>query len=97
MQQVFCKDCKHSFTPWADKFSIAESRYTMRCKLAFQPEEIDNNYVTGHKMKPAHYETCAMARTSLLSTDSKCGHEGKNWEPKHKRDLFKFIKHVGET
>lgn len=94
-QPVLCKDCKHSFIPWIDRFSLMESRYTMRCRLAFKDQEIDKNFVTGHKPKPAHFERCSMARLSSSKNDS-CGEQGKFWSPKHKRDLFKFIKHTAD-
>ena len=94
-QPVLCKDCKHSFTPWVDKFSLADPRYTMRCRLAYKEEEIDKNFVTGHEPKPAHYERCSMARLSL-SRDNSCGEQGRFWQPKHKKDLFRLIKHTQE-
>ena len=95
-QPVLCKDCKHSFIPWADKFSLADIRYTMRCRLAYKAEEIDKNYVTGHKPKPAHYESCSIARSSISKDGIACGQQGQFWQPKHKRDLFRLIKHTEE-
>lgn len=94
-QPVLCKDCKHSFIPWADRFSLLETRYTMRCRLDYKEEEVDKNFVTGHKPKPAHYARCSMARLSLSSVDT-CGEQGKFWQPKDKRDLFRLIKHTEE-
>jgi hypothetical protein len=95
-QSVLCKDCKHSFIPWFDKFSLTETRYTMRCRLAYKQETVDKNFVTGHKTKPAHYETCSMARLSVSKDGITCGQHGQFWQPKNKRDLFKLIKHTEE-
>lgn len=94
-QPVLCKDCKHSFVPWTDMFSLMDTRYTMRCRLAYKEQEIDKDFVTGHKPKPAHYERCGMARLTN-SKETSCGEQGKFWQPKNKRDLFKLIKHTEE-
>jgi|APCry1669188970_1035186.scaffolds.fasta_scaffold436875_1 hypothetical protein len=86
---LLCKDCKHSFIPWTDRFSLADVRYTMKCRLAYKPEDVDKNYVTGHKPKPAHYESCSLSRIS--SRGDGCGEQGRHWAPKHKNGLFKLI------
>ena len=94
MEQVLCKDCKHSFKPWSEIFlpkSIA-----LRCRKAFHTKTIKVDPVTGPEQQEAYYDRCAVARaTAFASEPEKCGKDGKNWEPKNKRDLFKYIKHVG--
>ena len=96
MEQVLCKDCKHSFKPW-DEFFMPAS-IALRCRIAFHPEEVKVDPVTGPATVKAHYDRCGLARSiAFLSEPEKCGKEGKNWEPKNKRDLFKYIKHVGEV
>lgn len=90
LNELLCKDCKHSFIPWSDRFSLADRRYTMKCRLAFKPEDVDKNYVTGHKPKPAHYESCSLTRMGP-GRNGTCGEEGFNWAPKHKTGLFKLI------
>ena len=92
-ETVLCKDCKHSFIPWSDYFGLGGARYTMRCRKALKEGEVDKNFVTGHTIKPTHYERCSLARIDMFQKES-CGEAGKYWEPKAKRDLFKFIKHV---
>ena len=96
MEHVICKDCKHSFKLW-DEFFMPTS-IALRCKLAYHPTEIKLDPVTGPETIKAYHERCGQARgTAFLSEPEKCGKDGKHWEPKNKRDLFKYIKHVGEV
>jgi hypothetical protein len=88
MSDVFCKDCKHA--KW-NPFKL----YTWYCHRTLIPEKVDQNFVTGHKTIPAHYEGCRIARIGRDESRTRCGANGQFWEPKHKKDLFKFIKHVG--
>jgi hypothetical protein len=86
MSGVLCKDCKHaSWNPL--------KLYTWYCKREMVPEQIKEDPVTGPTVRKAYYQGCAMAR---IGSDG-CGKDGKFWEPKHKKDLFKFIKHVGSV
>jgi hypothetical protein len=57
------------------------------------------NRVTGNVKVAPYYARCSASRLDWLSKDraETCGKDGKWWEPKHKKDLFKFIKHVGAT
>jgi len=94
MEQVLCKDCKHSFKPW-DEFFLPAS-IALRCRVAYHPNEIKIDPVTGPQKHKAYYDRCAVARgTAFASEPEKCGKDGKHWAPKNKRDLFKYIKHVG--
>ena len=82
-ETVLCKDCKHA--KWKP-FKL----YTWYCHREIVPEKIEENFVTGHKVTPAHYPSCSIERLS----HSPCGKDGKFWTPKNKKDLFKLIKHV---
>jgi hypothetical protein len=93
--ELLCKDCKHSFRTFSNWMAHGSKSYAYSCKLAFVPEHVEPDPVTGHKKIPAKYESCNIARMSRLSRDIKeehCGPEGKHWQPKHKKDLFKLIK-----
>lgn len=91
--QLLCKDCKHSFQTWYDRLSMANPSYTLRCRLSYKEEVVEKNWVVGHKVKPPEYERCSLARYKYSSPerDINCSEEGRFWEPKHKRDLFKLI------
>jgi hypothetical protein len=94
MEQVLCKDCKHSFKLWHEFYYSAN--IALRCRLAYHQEEIQVDPVTGPQKHKAYHDRCAVARgTAFASEPEKCGKDGKNWGPKNKRDLFKYIKHVG--
>ena len=98
-EQILCKDCKHSFR-LLKEWPQWEGGYAYRCKQAFRPAEIKVDPVVGPIPQASYYERCSVARMSRFTKDVKedhCGPEGKFWEPKHKKDLFKFIKHVGAT
>lgn len=98
LNDLLCKDCKHSFRRWQDVISLVDKRYSLRCKLTYKEEAVQKNYVTGHEINPAHYEKCALARLNYSSKgeNGSCGEEGRWWQPKNKRDLFKLIKHAEE-
>ena len=83
-EQVFCKDCKHAkWRPWY--------LFSWRCHKQFIQQEVRIDPVTGPSKRGGHYSSCIDMRGE---GDGKCGPDGKFWYPKHKRDLFKLIKHV---
>ncbi len=88
MSEVLCKDCKHA--KW-NPFKL----HSWYCTRTLVPEKVDQNFVTGHKIRKAHHEPCSFARIGHQEGGTRCGTSGQFWEPKHKKDLFKFIKHVG--
>jgi hypothetical protein len=88
---VLCKDCKHSFTPW--HAWLQPSRYALHCRKTFVNAHVDTNPVIGEIKVKAYYDTCQMTRLRSYS-DNSCGPDGRDWEPKKPRDLFKYIKHV---
>ncbi len=88
-EHYLCKDCKHSFQTFNDWISLAPKRYSMRCKKVYKEAVGDENYVTGPKINPAHYERCGIVRLP----HSACGVEGKLWEPKNtKKHMFLWLK-----
>jgi hypothetical protein len=90
MSALLCKDCKHSFRRWTDIILGNSERYTMRCRLNYKASEEDLDLVMGPKITEAKYETCGMTRLD----SQPCGVAGKLWQPKNKRDLFRYIKKV---
>ena len=90
MELVLCKDCKHSFRTWYDILFGASKRYSMKCRLNYKSSEEDLDLVTGPKMVDAKYESCSLTRLN----SQPCGESGKLWQPKHQKDIFKYIKHV---
>jgi hypothetical protein len=91
---ILCNDCKHAFRPLGDWW--IPKNIALRCRLAFVPETIKEDLVTGPKKEEAHYQRCTMARHEWASDKSNCGKEGRFWAPKDKKDLFKHIKHIGK-
>ena len=93
-EPVLCKDCKHSFRKFADWMTHGSSSYAYSCRKSFKAEHIEPDLVLGSKKVPAKYESCGVARIGRPDRNDRCGEAGKFWEPKNKRDLFKYIKHV---
>ena len=90
-ERVLCKDCKHSINKWW----LVNGEFNYFCRKSFKPTNVEPNLVVGSKRVPAKYDLCGVTRIGTAGRDhGRCGEEGLWWEPKHKRDLFKFIKHV---
>lgn len=90
---LLCKDCKHSFRKWGDWF--VPEKYSLKCRLAYREEKVEVDPVIGKQITPAHYENCNTSRLDYLSKhndEEGCGKQGRFWQPKHKKDLFKLIK-----
>jgi hypothetical protein len=82
-EYVLCKDCKHAkWRPWW--------LLSYRCYKTLLPAETKIDLVEGPSTKQARYDSCFSQRLS----SGACGKAGKFWEPKNKKDLFKFIKHT---
>jgi hypothetical protein len=93
MSEYLCKDCKHSFRQLIDLPQWG-SGYEWRCRLNYIENEIVENRVTGNTVRAPYYERCSLTRMDFLSKDRKgevCGKEGKWWQPKEKKGLFKLI------
>ena len=95
-EQYLCKDCKHAFV----KLDVMIFRpldrnnpYRYSCRKSFKPDEIKPNPVTGQSKVTGRYEGCTMFRIGK-SKEGNCGEDAYYWEPKHKTDLFRFIKKV---
>jgi hypothetical protein len=66
-------------------------RYT--CKKSFKPKHEEINLVTGPEKVEGSYDSCSVFRIGK-SEEGNCGKEAYYWEPKNKRDLFKYMKKV---
>jgi hypothetical protein len=94
-EPVLCKDCKHSFRTFS---SIGihgfTSEYAYFCRKSYKEKRTEFNPVVGSKLVEAKYDSCGIARIGREDRDDRCGESGQWWEPKNKRDLFKYIKHA---
>jgi hypothetical protein len=78
---------------------MGRNSFNMHCKKSYVEAEIVPNEVMGPKISEAHYQRCSTARLHLISDkekDKNCGKDGRFWEPRNKKDLFKFIKKVSQ-
>ena len=87
---LLCKDCKHSFRKWSE--IIFTDSLSLRCRLAFHPAEIKFDPVIGPIKEAEYHDRCSSQRyESLVKHEDRCDAEGRFWEPKHKKGLFKLI------
>ena len=87
-EKVLCKDCKHMKTSWFSR--MIDNHHWFTCEhpnSLYQPKE---DLVVG-KTEKAYFQSCNRMRSAL---GDECGPSGKLWEPRNKKDLFKYIKHV---
>jgi len=93
MDTVLCKDCKHSFRK-VDILSLLfwSSGIDYKCRKAFT-EKSDTDLVMGGTTISTEYKRCSEFRLDAPLLNY-CGPAGTFWQPKHKKDLFKFIKHI---
>jgi len=91
---VICKDCKHSFRTFSNWMAHGSASFAYSCRKSFKPAHAEIDPVVGSKQVAAKYESCGVARIGHPDRTDRCGELGIWWEPKNKRDLFKFIKHV---
>jgi hypothetical protein len=91
---VICKDCKHSFRTFSNWMAHGSASFAYSCRKAYNPEHDKPDPVIGSTKVKAKYESCGVARIGHPNREDRCGEAGRFWEPKNKRDLFKFIKHV---
>jgi hypothetical protein len=95
--KVLCKDCKHSFIPFQSFLWHGFNTYAYKCRISFKETHEEFDPVTGPKKVKGEYQSCNIARVgSAVYGTERCGEEGKFWEPKNKKDLFKYIKHVSK-
>ena len=88
-EQLLCKDCKHSFRATLGAYLMGS--YGYRCKLAYIPEQIKENRVTGPVREEAYYNRCEVERQSLGLRDEHCGRDAVRWAPRQPKDLFKLM------
>ena len=89
-EQLLCKDCKHSFRATLGAYFLGS--YGYRCRLAWVPETIKENRVTGPTKELAYYARCEVERQHVGLRGEHCGREATNWAPRRSTDLFKLIK-----
>jgi len=88
---VSCKSCMHARYEWKNfPFNIG-SPYSWQCDKVKTKEEIELDPVNGKEiLKKAERKLCMSARDKF----GDCGPDGKFWEPKNKKDMFKYIKRI---
>jgi hypothetical protein len=84
---VSCKECRHLKLQLKNPFTWF-TPYMYKCKKAPVPEKREIDPVTGKTIvEPAHYENCSFARREY----GPCGLDGLLWQPKYKKDIFKYL------
>lgn len=92
-EAVLCKDCVHSFYPWYDFLYSDDLKY--KCKKTYKPDSIEPSPVGGTRKVTGGYDMCKYTRMRTgRDGDESCGPDGKWWEPKHKKDLFVYLKRI---
>lgn len=98
-----CQDCRHSFIPvsqwffmpfsWVDRlFNNSDSdQWHYLCRKIVKEQRTEFNPVSGSKVLKREYQTCAFARGKY---NEECGHSGKMWAPKNKKDIFIYLKRI---
>ena len=95
IEVYLCKECKFS------KMSIANNIFTLggrigaksfmyKCSNATKQAHEVIDPVHGVEHVKAAMPFCTIERTSDYQ-NTRCGPTGKNWAPKHKKDLFKAL------
>ena len=88
-EHLLCKDCKHSFRATLGAYLLGS--YGYRCRLAYVPEQIKENRVTGPEKQEAFYTRCEAERLHVGLRDEHCGREAVHWTPRKPKDIFKLI------
>jgi hypothetical protein len=70
------------------------NKHRYSCKKSYTVPKSDD-VVVGDSVKKGYYQGCSFFRIGK-SEPNNCGYNGYYWEPKHKQDLFKFIKKVAD-
>ena len=92
---VFCTDCVHSYYRYNPKALLHRLLVgrdaNMYCRKS-EEKYTEFNSVTGKKRITAAYRTLMTCRMERQFINDCCGPEGKFWVPKHKKDLFTYLK-----
>jgi hypothetical protein len=88
-EHLLCKDCKHSFRATLGAYFLGS--YGYRCRLAWIPETVKENRVTGPTKEEAYYSRCEVERQSVGLRNEHCGRDAVHWTPRRPRDLFKLM------
>lgn len=91
MTEVTCKTCKHAFRKLTS-LPLWGSGTEWRCRREWQEEQREFDPIKGARIVPGHYISCINARANYR--DSPCGREGRNWEPKDRRNFFVYLKRI---
>jgi hypothetical protein len=89
MTEVTCKTCKHAFRNLTS-LPIWGSGVEWKCHREWVEEHSEFDPIIGTKTIPGHYMRCTNARAGYR--DAPCGKEGRNWQPREKRDFFFYLK-----
>jgi Zn-finger nucleic acid-binding protein len=89
MNELLCKNCKHSFRTLAS-LPIWGSGAEWRCRKAWVETHVVENLVKGPETIPGYYARCEAVRSRYSDI---CGKEGRLWTPKSKKFFFLSIKH----
>jgi protein-arginine kinase activator protein McsA len=88
MSELLCKECKHSFRSFKNLMNLGTSEYAYTCRLSYKAAHTVISPVVGPQKVAETYDSCGISRLK----GKPCGQEGKQWEPKNKKGLFKLIK-----
>lgn len=98
-----CQDCRHSFIPvsqwvfmpvlWLGRlFDNDDSdQWQYRCRKIFKEQRTEFNPVSGSKILKKEHKLCVSSRDKY---NEQCGPSGKMWAPKHKKDIFIYLKRI---
>jgi hypothetical protein len=90
-----CKDCKFSKISLLNNIvtlggRIGAKSFMYKCSNAIKPAHDIIDPVHGNEHIKATMPFCTIERTNDYQ-NTRCGPTGKNWAPKHKKDLFKML------
>lgn len=89
--KVKCTDCRHAFRKLSS-LPIWGSGVEWMCRREWVGEALEYNPVKGYETIPGHYMKCSYARAGYQ--DAPCGKEGRNWEPKDKKNFFMYLNRI---
>ncbi len=95
MTKYLCKDCKFAVLPKTAYLSYIfdlgpPKSHWYKCGKTGKRAVVEDNLVTGPQIVVKDMDYCSTARIRDDYND-RCGPDAKYWQPKHKKDLFKFL------
>ena len=87
-----CKDCIHSRVSLSNRIftlngRVGDSEVFYKCAKFPVAAIISSDPVLGIKREKARLPFCSLTRREY----GECGENGKYWQPKNKKDLFKML------